>query len=154
IDLRYTTGNPAKDPDRICAIGYGSAAPQNCNVLYDGSGNIKSMPTSAGVTRSFDYLASGRVRTISDNLRNQAHHRYDAFGDVAALDLDSGNADNSRRDRRFGSIISRRDETVINLFDDINPISIQSVVRRTIPGPAGFVATRDGSTGGWVFAFA
>jgi RHS repeat-associated protein len=133
----------AIDRDRICRIGYGADRGTACNVTYDQVGNIVAQPTRTGL-RQLSYLADGSVRRIIDG-STAAHFRYDAFGEVQELDLTSSTSPDTRHDRRYGGLIAWRDEAA--------GASPTSVLTRTIPGPDGFVATRHGAGGPWVFAF-
>ncbi len=124
-------------------IGYGADRGTACNVTYDQIGNIVAQPTRTGV-RQLSYLADGSVRRVIDG-STAAHFRYDAFGEVQELDLTSSTSPDTRHDRRYGGLIAWRDEAA--------GASTTSVLTRTIPGPDGFVATRHGAGGPWVFAF-
>jgi RHS repeat-associated protein len=133
----------ATDRDRICRIDYGADRGTACNVTYDQLGNIVAQPTRTGL-RQLSYLADGSVRRVIDG-STAAHFRYDAFGEVQELDLTSSTSPDTRHDRRYGGLIAWRDEEA--------GASPTSVLTRTIPGPDGFVATRHGAGGPWVFAF-
>jgi RHS repeat-associated protein len=133
----------ATDRDRICRIGYGADRGTACNVTYDQIGNIVAQPTRTGL-RQLSYLADGSVRRVVDG-GTAAHFRYDAFGEVQELDLTSSTSPDTRHDRRYGGLIAWRAEEA--------GASPTSVLTRTIPGPDGFVATRHGADGPWVFAF-
>lgn len=135
------------DRDRICRIGYGAGGLDGteCNLKYDGVGNIVEQPTRSNGTRKLSYLANGQVRRITDGGRNAASFGYDAFGAVQTLTLTSGVSPDTRNDRHFGPLITQRDEVVSG--------ARQSVLTRSIPGPGGLIATRHGATGPWVFAF-
>ena len=132
------------DRDRICSIGYGSAAPDPvCDVKYDGQGNIIEQKSRTNGTRKLEYFANGRVKKIADGTGNVATFRYDAFGAVQQLDLD-GDTPDTRHDRHFGALIAVRDETA-------DGGTTTPVITRTVPGP-GFSATRHGPAGPWIFA--
>src|SRR4029077_14344559 len=87
------------------------------------------------------FFADGSVRSVTDGT-TAAHFRYDAFGEVQELDVTSSTSPDSRRDRRYGGLIAWRDTT-----------DSGSVLPRKIPGPDGFLATRQGAAGPWIFAF-
>ncbi|HEY6175717.1 MAG TPA: RHS repeat-associated core domain-containing protein, partial [Kofleriaceae bacterium] len=132
------------DSDRICRISYGTDTGTTCNVTYDELGSIASMATPNG-TRQFDYFLDGSVKTIQDD-RLKGDFRYDAFGEVQELDLDvkTGTAPvgtDTRHDRHYGDLFTWHDEPT------------GSVLLRKIPGPDGFLATRHGAGGPWVFSF-
>jgi RHS repeat-associated protein len=131
------------DRDRICRIAYGADSDTACNVVYDLVGNIIQQPTPNG-TRQLTFFANGNVRSVTDD-QTVAQFRYDAFGEVQELDLTGGTASDTRHDRRYGGLIERRDERT--------GASVTPVLSRKIPGPDGFVATRRGADGPWVFAF-
>lgn len=97
-------------------------------------GDVTQMPTRSG-TRTLAYFASGQVSRITAGTSN-AVFRYDPFGDVEELDVDSST--DFRRDRRFGDLIEVSGTT--------------PVISRKIPGPDGFVATLRGSNS-WIFDF-
>jgi RHS repeat-associated protein len=144
VQLRYQS----TDRDRICSIGYGTAAPSpSCTVTYDGVGNILSYPTRSNGTRTLRYFANGQVQEITDGKGNHALFRYDAFGAVQQLVL-TGNTPDTRHDHHFGALITKRDEVVAG--------TRTSVLTRAIPGP-GVIATRHGATATptatWTFAF-
>jgi RHS repeat-associated protein len=128
------------DRDRICRIRYGADSGTDCNVTYDELGGIVTQATPTG-QRQYSYLVDGSVRTVSDERGTQARYRYGAFGEVQELELTSSFSTDDRIDRHYGSLITRR-ETPSETY----------LVRR-IPGPDGFVATRRGAGGPWVFAF-
>jgi RHS repeat-associated protein len=139
-----TLSYQSTDRDRICNIGYGSAAPSPaCDVKYDGMGNIIEQKSRSNGTRKFKYFANGQVKQIVDGNGNVAKFRYDAFGAVQQLDL-TGNTPDTRHDRHLGELIAVRDETT-------NGTTTTSVITRRIPGP-GFSATRHGPAGPWIFA--
>jgi RHS repeat-associated protein len=132
------------DRDRICSIGYGSAAlSAACDVKYDGLGNITEQKSRSNGVRKFEYFANGQMKKIVDGNGNAADFRYDAFGAVQQLEL-TGNTPDTRHDHHFGGLISVRDETT-------DGSTIRPVITRTIPGP-GISATRHGATGPWIFA--
>lgn len=137
----------AVDPDRICSIAYGEAIPGiECNVKYDGAGNMLNEPTRAGGMRNFTYFPSGLVHTVHMGDSN-ATFDYDAFGEVQRLTLSSASSPDTRNDKHFGPLIYQRDERVGG--------AKQSVITRSIPGPGGLIATRHGSNAAapWTFAF-
>jgi RHS repeat-associated protein len=143
INTTLTYLGAGHDRDRICHIAYGTDSNTACNVTYDDVGAITSMPTPTGV-RTFDYLIGGSVKTIQDD-HFKADFRYDAFGAVQELDLDvkAGTAPvgtDTRHDRHYG-VFTRHDETT------------GPVLLRKISGPNGFLATRHGPSGKWVFTF-
>ena len=112
-------------------------------MIYDPVGDIVQQPTRTGL-RQLGFFADGSVRSVTDG-NITAQFRYDAFGEVQELDLTSSTSPDTRHDRRYGGLIAWRDETA--------GASTTSVLTRTIPGPDGFVATRHGAGGPWVFAF-
>ena len=139
-----TLSYQSTDRDRICSIGYGSAAlSAACDVKYDGVGNITEQKSRSNGVRKFEYFASGQVKKIADGNGNAADFRYDAFGAVQQLEL-TGNTPDTRDDHHFGGLISVRDETS-------DGTTMEPVITRTIPGP-GISATRHGATGPWIFA--
>ncbi len=128
------------DRDRICSIGYGATTPPaTCNVKYDGVGNITEMPTRSSGLRTFTYYANGQTKTIVNGATN-ATYKYDAFGDVQQLDVNSPTSADTRRDKHFGAMLSLRKINNVATLD------------RKIPAP-GLMATRHGKAGGWTFAF-
>lgn len=128
------------DRDRICSVGYGATTPPAvCNIKYDGVGNIIEMPTRDSGIRRLTYFANGQTKSIT-NGATVANYRYDAFGAVQQLTLDSISSADTRRDKSFGSMLIQRTENGI------------SVLTRSIPGP-GMIATRHGPTGEWTFTF-
>jgi RHS repeat-associated protein len=139
-----TLGYLDTDRDRLCHIAYGGTPGTTCNVSHDGVGNIVSQKTATG-TRQYGYYLDGAVRTISDDKGSAAQFRYDAFGEVQELDLTSTTSLDTRRDRRYGGLLSWRDVTT--------GMSKTSVLTRAIPGPDGLVASRRGAGGPWVFTF-
>jgi RHS repeat-associated protein len=132
------------DRDRICHLAYDSDGNTACNVAYDEVGNIISQKTATGV-RQYSYYIDGSVRTITDDKGSEAHFRYDAFGEVQELELTSPTSLDSRHDRSYGGLIAWRDV--------MTGMSPTSVLTRKIPGPDGFVASRRGAGGPWVFEF-
>jgi RHS repeat-associated protein len=139
--LTYST----TDRDRICRITFGASNGTTCNVTYDELGGILSQPTPTG-SRQYTYLVDGAVRAIADDRGNSAHYRYDAFGQVQELDLDSDTSLNIRRDRHFGSLFTRH-------YERIGLSTPTPVLLRKIPGPDGLLATRHGPGGPWTFAY-
>ncbi len=134
------------DRDRICRVAYaGGLLDGDCNLRYDGAGNVVEMPTRANGTRRLVWFANGQVKTIADDAGNAATFGYDAFGAVDALTVTSRSSTDTRHDRRFGPLIARRDETAGG--------KSRSVLVRQIPGPGGLVASRHGAGGPWTFAF-
>jgi len=131
------------DRDRICRVAYGTDGDTACNVVYDPVGNIIQQPTPTG-TRQLTFFADGNVRSVTDG-QTVAQFRYDAFGEVQELDLTGGTTSDTRHDRRYGGLIERRDEPT--------GASTTPVLSRKIPGPDGFLATRRGAGGPWVYAF-
>ncbi len=130
VSLSYGT----TDPDRVCGLAYGTdTAPQapNCNVTYDGAGNILTMPKRNGGTRSISYFPNGSVSSMADGASN-ATFSYDAFGSLQQLTINSTLAD-QRADKYFGAFVKQRIE------------GAQSVTNRRIPLPGG-TATRHGPT--------
>ncbi len=143
VTLSYQT----TDPDRICSIAYGTAAPATvCNAKYDGVGNMIEEPTRTGAKRTLSYFPGGQARTATLGSSN-ATFDYDAFGNVQRLVLTSTSSQDTRNDKHFGSLIYRRDELVGG--------TRKSVVTRSIPGPGGLIATRHGvgAAEPWTFAF-
>ena len=137
VSLSYGT----TDPDRVCGLAYGTdTAPQapNCNVTYDGAGNILTMPKRNGGTRTISYFPNGSVSGMADGASN-ATFSYDAFGSLQQLTINSTLAD-QRADKYFGAFVKQRIE------------GAQSVINRRIPLPGGS-ATRHGPTNNWTFAF-
>lgn len=132
------------DRDRICRIAYGADSDTTCNVTYDEIGNIVTQATATG-QREYSYLIDGSVRTISDERGTSAHFRYDAFGEVQQLQLTSTVSTDTRDDRHYGGLMSRRDEGAGSAR---GPVYL-----RKIPGPHGLVATRHGAAGPWTFTF-
>jgi RHS repeat-associated protein len=133
------------DRDRICRIAYGSDTGTACNVTYDEVGSITSMPTPTGGTRQYSYFVDGSVRSIVDD-HATASFRYDAFGQVQELDVTTGAppfVPDTRHDRRYGELIAWRSASGAQA----------PILLRKIPGPDGFLATRHGAGGSWVFAF-
>jgi RHS repeat-associated protein len=142
--LSYST----TDRDRICRVAFGTDSRTTCNVTYDELGSILSQPTPTG-SRQYTYLVDGSVRTITDDHGSVANFRYDAFGEVQELDLDPGPTGTStdvRRDRHYGSLITRRQE-------QIGSSSPLPAFTRKIPLHDGSVATRHGSGGPWTFEY-
>jgi RHS repeat-associated protein len=137
--LSYST----TDRDRICRVVFGTASGTACNVTYDELGAILSQPTPTG-TRQYTYLVDGSVRTIGDDRGSAAQFRYDAFGQVQQLDLTTSVSTDTRQDRHFGSLFTKRLEGTSG--------SVGSpVLLRKIPIFGGAVATRHGSSGPWTF---
>jgi RHS repeat-associated protein len=142
--LTYAT----TDRDRICHIAFGTDTDTACNVTYDELGSILSQPTPDG-HRHYTYLVDGSVGTITDDHGSVANVRYDAFGEVQELDLDPGPSSTStdgRRDRHYGSLITRHQEQIGNS----SPLP---VFTRKIPLHDGSVATRHGPGGPWAFEY-
>ena len=139
-----TLSYQSTDRDRICSIGYGSAAlSAACDVKYDGLGNITEQKSRSNGVRKFEYFANGQVKKIADGNGNAADFRYDAFGAVQQLEL-TGNTPDTRHDHHFGGLISVRDETS-------DGTTMGPVITRTISGPL-ISATRHGASGPWIFA--
>jgi RHS repeat-associated protein len=139
-NLHYGTD----DLDRICRIDYhGGLGGTACNVVYDAVGNIVQQATRTG-ERALSYFASGQVRTITEQAKT-AQIRYDAFGQVQALDLVGSGSTDTRHDRRYGGLIERRDQVV--------GTTTTSFISRLIPGPDGIVASRRGPGNAWVLHF-
>jgi RHS repeat-associated protein len=135
------------DLERVCSIVYGTGAPPTeCNTTYDGAGNMIEEPTRAGGTRILSYFPSGPVKTVTLG-DSKATFDYDAFGAVHRLTLTSTSSPDTRNDKHFGGLISRRDELAGG--------AKHSVITRSIPGPGGLVATRHGPNAAdpWTFAF-
>lgn len=137
----------SNDRDRICSMAYGTAVPSTtCNVTYDAVGNIvrQNQPRLGSRVRQFSYFPSGHVRQIanatSDLGTDVATFDYDALGAVQRLVVTSDQSSDTRHDKHFGGLITRRDEGGV------------STVTRTIPTPGG-VATRHGANGTWTFTF-
>jgi RHS repeat-associated protein len=130
----------ATDRDRICRIAFGNDSGTACNVTYDELGSITTQPTPTG-TRQYSYLVDGSVRTIRDDTGSRADFQYDAFGQVQRLDVTRTASLDTRQDRHYGSLLTSHVE------------GGTPVLTRTIPGPEGFIATRHGPGGRWVFAF-
>lgn len=138
-DLTYRT----VDRDRICRVEYGGGLTGSaCNVVHDGVGNVVEMPTRTS-TRYLEWLPSGQVRVMKEGNATATFH-YDAFGQVAELDVEGNGTLDLRRDRRFGNLVERRDQMVGG--------KMQSVVVRNVPGDAGVVAMRRGPDAKWIFA--
>jgi RHS repeat-associated protein len=133
----------ALDHDLLTQIAYGNNAPRD--VTYDMARNITQMPTTGGGTRTIDYFSNGAVRSVTDDAGNSAHYKYDAFGGVAQLEIDSTSSGNTRHDRHYGSTIGARDEIVGG--------TLKSVIIRNIPGDRGILAARHGATSTWTFGF-
>jgi RHS repeat-associated protein len=148
-DKTSTAGNvllsdQVNDRDRTCRIDYGLVAPPPgaaCNVIHDAVGNVVTEPTRTG-SRQLTYFLSGDTRTITEQ-GAQARFTYDAFGNVQALDI-QGMPEQERHDRRYGGLIERR---------QIPNDPTTSIITRSIPGPAGIVASRRGAGNDWVFEF-
>jgi RHS repeat-associated protein len=134
----------ATDRDRICRIRHGADTGTACNVTYDDVGSIVVQATPTG-SRQYSYFADGSIRTITDTLGSAAGFRYDAFGRIQELDVTSSVSTDTRRDRRYGELLAWRDATING--------SPASVLSRKVPGPDGFLATRRGAGGPWVFEF-
>lgn len=134
------------DRDRVCRIGYGNGGlgGSACNVTHDSAGNVLTQPTRTG-SRTLTWLASGQVKSIVEG-NAKATFRYDPFGSVQELDLEGSGVADTRHDRRYGSMIERRDQLVAGVT--------QSVISRHVPGQAGVVATRRGAGGPWIFQHA
>ena len=133
------------DRDRVCRVGYGNGGLGGtaCNVVYDAVGNLVQQPTRVG-QRQLSYFASGAIRTITEQAV-QARFRYDAFGGVQDLDIQGNGVTDTRRDRRYGGLIERREQMVGG--------SAMSFISRQIPGPGGIIASRRGSADEWIFHF-
>jgi RHS repeat-associated protein len=127
------------DRDRICRIRHGDDSGTACNVTYDEVGSIVAQATPTG-QRQYSYFADGSVRTITDNLGSAAQFRYDAFGEIQELGVTSSASQDTRRDRRYGSLFAWRDATTGS-----------SILSRKVVGPDGSIATRRGAGGPWVF---
>ncbi len=132
----------ANDPDRVCRIGYGNSGlgGASCNVAHDGMGNVVAQATRGG-TRDLTYDGAGRTRSITEQ-SHQARWSYDAFGQVATLEITGPNGA-LRRERRLGPLLEERDIVANGA----------GVLARHIPGPAGIVASRLGAGNQWVFGF-
>jgi RHS repeat-associated protein len=135
----------AGDRDRVCRIGYGPGGLGGtaCNVTYDGVGNTIEQATRTGVRR-LEYFASGNVRRITEGAA-QASFRYDPFGAVRELDVTGTGVSDTRRDRRYGGLIERRDQVVGG--------TTTTFISRSIPGPGGVLASRRGTKQDWIFGF-
>ena len=134
----------ATDRDRACRITYtGGLGGVVCNVVHDALGNVVSQPTRSG-SRQIGYFASGAVRTISQQ-GVQASFKYDPFGHVQELDVQSGSAQDTRREHRYGGVFERRDVS--------SGGASTSILIRHVPGPGGIVASRRGIGGDWIFEF-
>ena len=150
VALSYLT----TDRDRICRIGYGADNGTDCNVTYDEVGDVTTQQTVTG-TRELNYLASGLVRNVTQD-NTVARYRYDAFGEVQELDLESDTSLDTRRDRHYGELIALRNAPQNAASSSViaaRPPGQQQLLVRTVPGPHGFVATRRGAGGPWVFEF-
>jgi RHS repeat-associated protein len=84
------------------------------------------------------------VRTIADTNGSAAQYRYDAFGNVQELDLTSNVSNDTRSERRYGSLFHCRKDA---------GTGSDCVMSRNIPGPDGSVASLRGPGGPWVFQF-
>lgn len=129
------------DADQICRIAYGSStAPPSsaCEVQHDSTGNVVSMPTRSGEVRSLEYFLSGATRSLSQG-QTVAHYRYDPFGQVQQLQVDSTTAD-FRRDKHFGGGVLERLE------------GGNAVLNRKVQLP-GAEAILHGANGEWTFVF-
>jgi RHS repeat-associated protein len=134
------------DRDRICRVGYGNGGLGGntaCNVVHDAVGNIVEQPTRTG-SRKLSYFASGQVRTIEEQ-NAKAHFRYNAFGNLQELDIETVGLSDTRHDRHYGGLLERRDQVIGG--------SIKSFISRQIPGPGGIVASRRGTGSEWIFHF-
>ncbi|MEZ4442853.1 MAG: RHS repeat-associated core domain-containing protein [Polyangiaceae bacterium] len=138
----------ADDPDRICRVVYDAPMvdPTVCNVQHDALGRVTVMPTPSG-DRLTEYFADGHVRRVALG-KATATYLYDPLGAIAQLDVVGGEEALERRDRRFGSLIERRDEIGNGVH--------QSFIERKVPGVGGMTVSRRG-TGldtKWVFGAA
>ena len=133
------------DRDRLCRIGYGNGGLGGaaCNVAHDAVGNVVEQPTRTG-HRRLDYFASRSVRTITEP-HARASFRYDAFGDLQALDVDGVGVPDTRHDRHYGGLIERRDRMIGG--------STTTSIFRDIPGLGGILASRHGKSKEWIFQF-
>src|SRR4029078_9288876 len=113
---------------------------------YDDLGAILSQPTPTG-TRQYTYLVDGSGRTITDDRGSTAQFRYDAFGQVQQLDLTTSASTDTRQDRHFGSLFTKRLEVAGG------PSIPVSLLLRKIPTFGGSLATRHGPSGPWTFEF-
>lgn len=138
-------GSTDADLDRVCQILYGAGnGDKTCNVTYDDLGNIIQEPTATG-SRQLTFFADGNVRSVAktdSSGTSLGSFRYDALGELQELDVTSSSSPDVRQDRHYGDLLVWRKEA-----------SGSSVLYRTIPGPAGFIATRHGSGNDWVFEF-
>jgi len=126
----------SSDPNADCVDGF---------VSYDQAGNVTQDSPGGGVVRKFKYYAAGQVKQITDG-QSQADFVYDPFGDVQKLTLASTVAVNARSDQHFSSMLSQRSEMS-------SGGTWSTVLNRSIPGPSGFLATRHGASGPWIFGF-
>ena len=93
--------------------------------------------------RRLSYFVDGKVRTISQG-GSEAVYRYDAFGSVERLDIDSDTSPDTRRDHSYGDLLG---------WNGAASGGASAFLTRKIPGPDGLVATRRGANGPWVFEF-
>jgi RHS repeat-associated protein len=129
------------DRDRMCRISYGAVTVGQCNVRYDGSGNIVQQALTGGGSRALAYYPSGAIRAIVQGTTS-ATWRYDGSGALGELDVAGATAQDKRRDRRYGHVL-RRDVTIGG--------ETASILVRDIPGAG---ASRRGAGGPWIFPFA
>ncbi|RKH32678.1 hypothetical protein D7Y13_30145 [Corallococcus praedator] len=132
------------DRDRLCRIGYGNGGLGGtaCNVAHDSSGNVLSQPTRTG-TRKLTYLPSGDVRSISAP-EGTATFRSGALGSLEEMELSVSGRD-ARHVWRFGGLLELKEQVIDG--------KKTQVLTRSIPGPGGIVATRQGFKGPWRFPF-
>jgi len=133
------------DWDRLCRIEYAASLTDfHCNVQYDAIGAVSSQPVRTG-SRQLSYFASGAARTLTQG-NSSARLTYDAFGNLAAVDVQSALNSEQRHDRHYGSLIERRD-----ILGNNAPVS--QILRR-VPGPGGIIASRRGVSSDWIYGFA
>ncbi|MEP7043276.1 MAG: RHS repeat-associated core domain-containing protein [Dokdonella sp.] len=139
VQATYGFAAAGQDPDQLCGLGYGGAAPPtSCNVKSDGVGNIVSMATRGGA-RSLTYFPGGNVKSVTSG-NTSATFDYDAFGQLQRQIVNSQTSPDGRHDKHFGGLLTQRDE---------NGASV--LTRRIEAGD--LVATRHGPGGPWTFAF-
>ena len=137
-------GYHSSDRERMCRIEYAAnLTGTECNVDYDVIGRVTNQPTRDG-SRKLLYFASGAIRAVTQG-DAIAQFAYDAFGQLARLDVHSGSGVDERHDRHYGALIERRDVTS-------GGATTTQLVRR-IPGPSGIVATHRQPGNQWTYGF-
>ncbi|MBI4512025.1 MAG: hypothetical protein HY698_20505, partial [Deltaproteobacteria bacterium] len=126
------------DPDRLCQAWnpLREPSPSACDHLYDEHGNTIVADAADEVARSFTYDLAGNVLSITKGSA-LARFSYDAFGDIAELQVTGSTEGDNRSDRRYGALIEQSRLTKDGATVD--------VVERKIPGPMGIIARRRGS---------